>query len=106
MQGGQVRGQGIRSMKEEGWYQDPGDLVHHAEESGLFHTDTKKVKVEQTGQLGDNSNTPGNAAERPDLPLNNRCSSKNSCVHQHLDSRDTVINTTASLCPLGTYNSR
>ena len=103
MQGGQVRGHGIRLMKEEWWYHDPGDLVHHAEESGFFHT--KKVKVVQTGQLGDNSNSLSNAAERPGLPLNNRCSSKNSCVHQHLDSRDTVMNTTASLCPLGTYNS-
>ena len=48
MQGGQVRGHGIRLMKEEWWYHDPGDLVHHAEESGFFHT--KKVKVVQTGR--------------------------------------------------------
>jgi len=48
MQGGQVRGQGIRSMKEEGWYQDPGDLVHHAEESG--HKESQGGADRSTGR--------------------------------------------------------
>lgn len=84
MQGGQVGRNRMKLWKEEGCYRDPEDLAHHAKESGFFHVDTKKAKVEQRDQFGDNSNSPNNLAERPDLPLITRYSSKNSTCPSRL----------------------
>lgn len=64
--------------EEKGRRHAPEDLTDHVKE---FAADTEKAKSGQRDEFGNHSNSPGNAAERPDLSLNNRYLSSNSYVH-------------------------